>query len=66
MKYIKHLAQCLFGEQSSNDNNYYNYFVFEDSGFKEIQIITLNVCFDGKEQHIQTAYLVIGLNLGIF
>lgn len=56
--YVKHLARCLFGKQSSNDSNYYNYFVFEDLGFQETQIIILNVSFDYKGQQMQTACLV--------
>lgn len=57
--YVKHLPQCLlFSKQPSNGSNYYNYFVFEGSGFKETQIIILNISFDGKEQLIQRACFV--------
>lgn len=56
--YVKHWAQCLFGKQSSNDSNYYNYFIFEDLGFQETQIIVLIVSFDFIGQQMQTACLV--------
>ena len=59
MVYTVHLAQCLlFDKQFPNDSIYYSYFVFEGSNFKKTEIIVLNFSFDGKQQLIQTAYLV--------
>lgn len=53
---VNHLAQCLlFGKQSSNDRHCY--FVFESSGFKETDIIIVNVNFD-ERMLIQIACLV--------